>query len=668
MESPRPPESTFPRGLALIFLLVAMLIGAWLRLVDLGLATMGADMMEFFKICQSGLTPSQLFAESGQYVGTLPPAWFAAHNALIQWLGLPVTFTTARLPDALMGIATIWAAFLLVRSMVGVRAGLVAAVVAAFQPLLVQMSRECYFYAPIVPGCLIALWALLRLEERLRKGLGPDWRLYIALFVGYYLITNIQISSWPFAAVFTLAIYAVVLLSGVSWSRKGRYAGILTACLFLIGLPSLLDKWGLRDVIYLAFGAGKDQWGDVLEQNIDRPWLVAWNLAASYLFGSGWLRGTVSLLVLITGVYALIRAGRSRSALRVFGFTALAALLMQALIHTLSIFPPTPRHYSSIFPVFIVLTALALDFAGMRLAGLLKRGLPGLVALLFSVAVVLACNAWPAWLATRLIGSPPYMAAARWMDTSLPSGTVVLCDRWFTPWNEFRINASTNVQFTYTIPNEPVQVYEQHNWRETAKEFFEINPLAAFFEGKEYWARLGPWTWPEEAFAHKKVFVDKAGIALERMGLHYRPTPQDFPVEWLPVTLYYNTEEDVVQQRRARGEDVLTLFGAGWKYTKTNDHRDWYMLEEAGVLTVYNLREQPISVRLRLLGTALNAPKILTLDGGRQRLTFQANQLQQVVTAPLTLNSGKNEWRLQDVSKTSPKPPLLIHRIQAEVL
>lgn len=653
-----------------LILVLLILTGACFRTLDLGRATMGADVMEYYKICQSGVSAGRLLTQSTQYLGPMPPAWFAAHNAFIQWLGLPVRFGTVRLPDALAGLLTIPAVFLVLRMLKGTRAGLIGAAFMAVQPLHIQMSRECYFYVPIVLGCLIALWALLRFSECLHKGRRPDWLCGVALIAGYYLITNIQISSWPFAVVYTVSVYMVVFLSSLPVNRKWKMAGILTGCFFLIGLPSLLGTWGLRDVLNLTFGSAKDQWGDILEQKISSPWRVVWGLAASYLFGTGWLRGSLSAAVIAGGVYVTVRSWKANRLIAVFSLVALAALGMQAVIHTMSVFPPTPRHYACVFPVFIILAALALEWMGVCVAAVFRAAsAKEAVPVVVGVVVCLGVNGYPAWLSTQLTGQPPYMTVVRWADQHLPKDTVVLCDRWFTPWNEFRINAADNLFFTYTIPNEPVQAYVQNKWRETAMQFFEINPLAAFFEGKEYWVRLGPWTWPEQTFARKMEFVDQAGLTLERMGLNYRPAPQDFPQEWLPVTVYYNTEDDVVEQRRARGDVLLPLFGPGWKYTKTNDYRDWYVLNDAAAISVYNLTDHPVNARLRLIGTALDAPKTIVLDGvGKQRLTFQANQMQQIITSPVLLQPGKNEWMATDISKQGRKAPLLIHRIEAEAM
>src|SRR5262249_37631426 len=139
---------------------------------------------------------------------------------------------------------------------------------------------------------------------------------------------------------------------------------------------------------------------------------------------------------------------------------------------------------------------------------------------LLSIATLLWV--WPAFLCTKLDGKPtPYTKINAWVDSNLPPGALVLVDRWFEPWNEFRVEPSTNVISTYVLPNEPLDVYLQYHWRDTAINFFGHNPDAAYLEiAKSYWEKpeVGPWQWPRDHFARHVVIRNEAGLRLRGLG------------------------------------------------------------------------------------------------------------------------------------------------------
>jgi hypothetical protein len=640
-------------------------VGSYLRLTHLDSGTMGADVMEYYKICQSGVAPGELLVHSPQYLGKLPPFWFAAHNWFLQTFRLDVNFGTARLPDVMAGILTILVAFGAGCAAKDRRVGLLVALFVALQPLHVQMSRECYFYVPIVLGCFLALWALMRLTNRMDSHAAPDTVFYVLSIPAFLLLTHVQISAWSFAIVLAVALYSILIPGAMRHRISWWHVVALTGAFFLVGLPTLLSEWGMRDVIGVMFGQSKDEWENVFGTQDKKLWVTAWHMVSAYLVGRGGLRTGASALLLVAGIVAFAMGWKKERKLRVFGWFALGTVGLLALLHSQSIFPAENRHYSSIFPILALGISLGLVRLGDAAVGAMKRPSwkDGIPLGAFSLLIV-ALNGWPAWLASQVEAPYPYRMVSEWANTHLPPGTPVLCDRWFTPWNEFRMNPSTNVTYTFTIPNEPPQVYTGSRWRETAKEFFAINPRAAFFESKEYWARLGPWTWPQTQFANKQEFVDAAALRLDAMGLFYRAWSLDYPREWVPLTIYYNTEEDLVLQARKAGEHWLCLFGTGWEYTKTQDYRDWYVLEDSATLWMYNLTAEPIGVYLNLVGTAIQAPVTVTAFAG-PNCVFQPNQIQANPLGPVPLNPGRNEIRLRNLTKSTPPAVLLVQRISA---
>ena len=653
-------------AVVIVALLAIVVVGGWLRLTDLGRGTMGADVMEFYKVSVQEVAPAELISNSSAYLGRMPPLWFAAHNAFLQWTGLPVTFQTMRIPDAVVGTLTILMAFLLLQLIHGNVAGLIAALLTAFQPLMIQMSRECYFYAPLVLGCCMGLWAVLRLTGDLQQSRRPGLLFYAGLVFSFLLVTHVQISTWAFAGVMGVTIYILLVMGAVKKKISWMPIGVVTGIFLIVGVPTLLFEWGMADVMSLMFGEGKDQWTAVFEKDNAGLVEVIISICSGYLFGQSLVRGAVTLLILIAGCRCLICDWKHSAVIRCFVLFSAGACSLLLLIHTLSVFPPSPRHYSSIYPMLLVVITLGVMQIGHWVGTALRRErMEPVLQIGLGLLLALGMNGRAAWWSTKLVGQPPYHEIAQWMDAHLPAGTVVLCDRWFTPWNEFRINAPEKVYCTFTVPNEPVQVFQQVNWRETAKQFFAINPRAAFYEGKEYWDQLGPWTWPAEHFAHKQVFWDEAASELDALGLNYRPVSHDYPEEWKGVTVYYNLEEDIVAQAKAAGRRLLPLFGAEWTYTKTQDHRDWYVMGKQAEVDVYNLTDAPLEVDVELIGTPVNSAKRLTMDG-KTAVNLQPNQLQRIRMGRRVFEPGKNRLVLLDLD--SGNAPLLVQQIRLNEL
>ena len=647
-------------------LAVMVLAGGYFRLARLEQATMGGDVMEYYKICQSGVRPAELLVHSPKYIGAMPPLWFAAHNWFLQTFQLPVNFGTVRRLDAITGILTILAAFGAGRAAGGRWIGLLTAFLVTLQPLHVQMSRESYFYVPIVLGCFIGLWALLRLSARIDQGKSPDAGFYLLTLPAFLLLTHVQISSWSFAATWIVALYALLLPAALRRRLSWGHVVGLTLMFFLLGLPTLMSEWGMRDVLQLVFGQSKDHWANVFGDKKENLAVSGWRIASAYLAGNGGWRTVASLLLLAAGGGAVAHSWKNLRSLRVFAWFSGGAILLLAALHTKSIFPPEARHYSSLFPILAVWSSLGLVRAGEAAVARWKRGPAWKNALPFRGALVLIAGlySWPAWLASHVVGFIPYRMVSEWADTHLPPGTVVLCDRWFTPWNEFRMNPSTNVIYTFTVPSEPVQVYGSSRWRETAKEFMAINPLAAYFEQKLYWTRIGPWTWPHGQFARKQEFVDKVALRLDAMGLFYRAWDPDLPREWVPITLFYNTEDDVRGRAQKAGERLLCLFGPGWEYIKTQDYRDWYMLRDETVAILYNLTSAPLNASLDVTGLAVQGAVTVGIKGGAN-VDFPSGQLQIRRLGPVQLAPGRNEIRLVNLVKPPAAAGLLVQRLAA---
>ncbi len=627
---------------AVFFLILAC--GSLLRLFGLGLSSMGIDVMEFYKVGQSGLSPGTLLLDNPDCLASCPPLWFAAHNGFLQFFRLDVNFFSIRLLDALVGILTIFAAFLMGREAGGARTGLLAALFVALHPIHIQMSRECYFYVAVTLGCFLLLTAVFRLINRLERQQEPDIFFYAAVIPGFLLATNVQMSSWAFAFLIVIALYTILLPTTFRKKTAFRHIVGLTLILFLIGLPPLLSGWGLRMAYSMTFGPGQEQWGTIFGNKSGALWIPLWHILSSYLVGRGLVRSTASILFAAGSIWVLAVAWKKEKKIRFFTYLAVSTVGLLAILQWRSVFPPAARYYSSLFPIMTMLVSLGLVRGGAAITSRIKwRTCGSTVPVGIGAILILFFTVNPALLAVRIEGLPPYKAVSAWADAHLPAGTIVLCDRWFTPWNEFRMNPATNVMYTFTVPNEPVQVYERNRWRESAEAFFDRNPEAAFFEGKEYWTRLGPWTWPSTNFMHKIEFVDEAGAQLDSMGLAYRSPPPEAHPEWLPVTLYFNTREDVIQRAKASGNETICLYNKGWGYAKPGwqqgHFEDYRIVTTSASIDIYDLKEVPLTGSLEISAATAERPKTISVNGAT---TVFASGRIRTWTVPLTLQPGQN--------------------------
>lgn len=693
-------------------LLLILAVAAAFRFYDLGAASMGADVMEFYKISRSGVAPGELLRNSQQYIPGVSPVWFAAHNAFLQFFRLEATFATLRLPDALAGWLTVWALFGLASRLGGRPFGLLAALFLALHPIAIQMSRECYFYAPVTLGCVLMLWGLVQLVDALENRQPPGPGFYALMYSGYVLTTYLTSASWVFTVVVGVALYALLLPRAFRRLLPWRGVILLTVGFILLSLPLLISEWGLKTALYQFAGEGAAHWGEVFgEKKLGATLRDFLQVLQGFMLGSGWVRSPLNVAVLAAAVWSVAMAWRSRQKDRLLAILFVVILLLLLFVHAKSVHLVASRHFAPLIPFFILLVALGLargvDAAVRRLPRLRdNQALTPVVCCVF-VAVLLVR---PACWAVQVEAGSPWMRISRWADRNLPAQTVVLCDRWFTPWNELAINPSTNAVYTFTVPNEPPNVYMESRWRETALHFLREHPFAAFFDQKQYWGRIGPWEAPHRLFARKEAFIDEATLKLDRIGLAYRIASPDLPEAWRGMTLYYNTPDDVLARAQQAGVTALVGFGAGWQYLKPwrplpgwseqlmqtlwvqagafsaqgkgfssladiNRHpqtelmnwlqagrwAEYYAASATAPLQVYNLTAEPRQAELLITGVSPSGPLHLNVAGNT--LSFPATLLvTRSVVVPL--RPGENLLPVP----VAPGRLLLVHRVECRLL
>ncbi|HBA84333.1 MAG TPA: hypothetical protein DCZ95_09595 [Verrucomicrobia bacterium] len=663
-----------------IALLVIVAAAIWFRVAGQDSMALRADSLEFWRICGQQITGSQIFEHwleimglSGQF-----PFPMASTKWFVDASGLPLTLLSLRLPSILWGVLSVLFAYGVGRRFAGPGAGLFLAAMLALNAFHIQMTREAYYYPPMAAGAFLGLWGAAWAVQRWRR---PEAESALKK-AGYALVNlagfGLLIYSQP-TGLFPAILYAaVVALSEImilvrsrrlAWVPVGLAAGYL-----MLGFPLLLAPWGLSQLRQISSGELKQAALKALSVSQESMGTLVVKGATMFAWGGTPLR--ILFMAVFGGAGLWWIAARLRKnwehALIPYMLIGVFLSFLYARSQAGALFEP--RYLIGLLPAYLLLLALG----GVALMGWFKRVLPDRQpfrsAALLAPAACLALSVYPAWLCTRMTGQPtPYLQIQEWMNTHLPSQTPVLVDRWFEPWNELAVHPSTNVIFTFTVPNEPVDTFVKARWRDTAIEFLEKYPDAAYMQvAKTYWdvPAVGPWAWPEEYFARHVSLRNEAGIGLRKLGLGARNDYYAANTNRLVVDVYYNELSDVVARARRKGSPFVVWYGPGWSYTKLwrqiqGDFRDWRVLPGRAVLNIVNCTENEIQAAVTLKGVALNGAKRVYVDP-TQYHEFQANRMMSVELNPMVLKPGDNPLTLSDALWERTQIPLLIESIEVK--
>jgi len=669
-EAAEPPAADRNRRWLVPAALIAVVaVGSYFRLADLGLSAFRADEGFFWGVSRQNISPGEIFERWMELQGVSGQFPFAA--AFTKWFlvffHLTPNHFTVHLPSALWGIATVAVAYGLGREFAGRGFGLALAFVLALNPFHIQVSREAYFYAPLVCGAFLELWAALWIFDHFHKGKRLTVPFYLINAAGYFLLTYSQPSGWPLALCVVLTVIYVLVRQVIKTRRVASSVPILLVTLLIIGLPLLMTDWGLKQHLPAVLSSEKR----VQTINIfgDHPFLPALGrITTSYAWGETPIRTIFSALVLILGLGTFARRMRAdKRCLLMLLFlivgVAFAILSLKAHGGFLGL-----RYLAPLLPVYLILLVSGMLFATelvparVSVRERFRKWVP--IAL-----VCIAAGLWvyPAHLCTQLTGKPtPYKLINSWVDSNLRPGTLVLVDRWYEPRFELKDEPSTNVIYTYTVPSEPLDVFLKVRWRDTATNFFAKYPEAAYLEiAKIYWEdpRVGPWEWPRQHFSRHVAFTNEAGMKLRELGLANREDFYAATTNRLIVELFYDTRDDVLAKTKAKGERFIALFGSGWDHVKTADQRGWQRMQDKATVDLYNLTDQPQDVFFVVRGGSVISGKEVKIQD-QARVRFDGNAVRQARVGPFQLPPGHTAIALTDDLWTLLKVPLLVDEVR----
>lgn len=225
---------------AILFLL--FFLGAFARLYRFGTAPPGLNQDEAFAAYEAWALLHHGVDSSLHPWPVYLTAWGSGMNALESWLMLPflalfgVKAWAIRLPQLLVGLSSVPAAFLLGRRFSGTRGGITAAAVLTLCPWHILLSRWA-LESNLAPGLL--LWGLVFFCKGLENG---RFLPLSALFYGLSLYAYSAI--WP---VTPLLLGIMLLYARPRFDRWLLIAGLVLAALALPLVGFLAVNYGLID-------------------------------------------------------------------------------------------------------------------------------------------------------------------------------------------------------------------------------------------------------------------------------------------------------------------------------------------------------------------------------------------------------------------------------------
>mgnify|MGYP001102392549 CR=1 FL=1 len=615
------------------------------RFMDLGHSAVRSDELNMLHYAQGGATLQGLWTDPPwlnqiPLADSIPVLWAKAQP------GRTADEKMIREPFALLGLLTVAFCMAWTLRRRGIGAGVLAGVWMAVVPFHVYHSREAYYYT-------LLMWFASGMALR-----GADFMVRLKATGSLKAREYAEWTAWALMACLShMAAWVVAGMTGLLLATSGWSA--------LKAAERKRHAWAMG-IVAVSLGAGMSRWlwRAVLEMQRTAATSTGhigsafdWIAPRVLPFFSGGANAAGIGILAAAGAAAAWLLWRSRGRPgredplygAVLRIAACGLLATYAYIFFVGGGEKAKLvYFSANFPVFLVWAAMTLDKAFARAGG--KRQ-PWLDA--GAAALIAGLLAFPSWQVTRLDGKPTaYRPIRAWLDANLPKGDVVLIDRWLEPWNEMATYAPSNVTVTFTVPDDPYENYVRFNWRQATKAQIERNGAQAFIRiARNQEKLMGPWTWPETWFHHRAVVTNEAGLWLRDTG--FAPMEEFYSETNRVLTeIFYDTHEEIAERERAAGRDSVHFFGEGWKLFKPwqqGDFTDYRVLEGEGVLSIHNLRGEPLRAKAVVVAAAMGGNQVVKI-GDQPPLTFAAQQFESR-SFELELPQGVHSLRWQNLGR-----------------
>ncbi len=656
--------------MTILGLLALTAFGGFIRVAHIGRADTKADEVWLVHSLQGGMdTWSMLIFNLKDFkAGRHMPIPRTATAAFVRSFGLNVSLTSIRLPFAIVGILVVPALWLLGSSIYDRNLGWMMAFLGMINPYSIFYSRSAHVYSFVV--CFVA-WSFacfVIAVVKIFKAGDAGWKQMLPVCLFSITACYSHMSTWPAIGLFWLLLFASYYAKNRKLSNMVHSRPIWMS--FAIWVLALLP-WALVFLYGVFTNTTSSFWSSLPTTRMDE-FKELWRMPFVMTWGGGPVRGTVTVGTLLLGVVGCIFDRRWRKwilALLIGGlilFAMLAATMFSTGFFAI-------RYFSPMWMFFFPISTTGLFILARILSKWVFLGKHGMS---YSMCGLCACMGILMYSPIRWIvtlpGMPaPYSRINQWMDTNLPKGAPILVDRWFEPWNEMLYHAPSNVHITFTIPDEPIDVYVKYEWRETAKHFFRRFPDAAYLELTRHYfefPQVGFWQWPRDFFKHHITFTNEQALALRNSILAPHEDYYASTTNRIVVDLFYNRPEDVVQIARERGDKVLRLYGSGWGYTKLwrqmqGDFRDWRVLEREAFIDIHNLTDEPLDVQVEIVAAAAPGNKQVQSSSG-SAFRFEGQKIMKWQFLVNDVPPGRRQIILRDPLWPSSQSALLVGELE----
>jgi len=327
-----------------------------------------STLQEFFTLQPD--TSCRDIAQTLAQQSTHPPLFFCLMHSWLRFTGTEQLAWALRSFPALIGVGAIAAIYVLNRLIFSPIAGLIAAALMAVSPFAVYLSQEARHYTLPMLLIILALLALILIQQRLYHQQMPSpW-----LWLGWGMVNSIGCYVHYF---FLLAVIAQVLtlISGMMWYRRRLPGGSWGAvALVMAGMAvSYLPWWGM---LLADMGRSETNWlpsPDSITPLVQL--LVGWLLMVIALPVENqplWIVIPMGGLTLGLGGWIIWRGGvgvkrllcqssTQLATLTLFGFTLAVLLQFLAIIYGLGKdISIVPRYNFVYYPAICALLAASL--------------------------------------------------------------------------------------------------------------------------------------------------------------------------------------------------------------------------------------------------------------------------------------------------------------------
>ena len=628
-------KSEFLKKYTQVTVAVLFLVAAFSRLWMLGHAAFRADTMEFYKYVLRNQSIIEFWKN---------PPWKLmipvneTLSLLMLKIGLPAMPFSTRLPFALMGILAVFFVWKFARHWFGSGAALFVLLLTAFNPYQLYHSRDAYHYSGVICWSAALFLAFWSIKETLQQNKAPTKKQLVLWFLAAVAVCHMHMSVWITVGLQGL----LILIFGFKLKNDGRTRFLQRFFIGSILLGGLMSRWIVRAAQEIIKVAGANGGGEV-PAGLPPAGPEFLRLLPAYFAGENLFAIALLFIFVALAVLALFCASDATRRFRSLAWICALHIVTQMIYLVVAGGGVSKiTYFSAIWPHFILLTGIGAYLGVRALASGLWR--TGLYVLLAGSYVALTAGA--GWAIINLQGHPaPIYKINDWFLKNLPAGTPILTDRWFHPWNELAVHNPGNINYTFTVPDEPLENYRRFNWRATAEQFFEKYPEAAFLEVARgrYDKEMGPWAFKQTYFARQTAVTNEPALVLRRMNVFPQDGFSAANTNGVVTRIFYNTTEDLIAAARKNGCDVLRLYGAGWGYAKPGwqqgQFEDYRILSQSASIDLYNLKEVPLSGILEISAATADKPKTVSVNG--VTTGFASGRIR-TWAVPLTLQSGKN--------------------------